>query len=61
MAVQLVLDAREVSYLGKLCPVVSKDGADDCGGDGRGMHQVHIREQDIGRDISECGRWLQGE
>ena len=55
MAVQLVLDTREVRCRGKLCPVVSKDGADDCGRDGRGMHQVHTGEQDIGWDISECG------
>ena len=56
MAVQLVVDTREVRCWGKQCPVVGKDGADDCGGDGRGMHQVHTGEQDIGRDIPECGR-----
>ena len=41
--------------LEKPASVVSYDGADDCGGDGRGVPEVHTGEQDIGRDISECG------
>ena len=41
--------------LGKPESVRSYDGADDCGGDGRGVPEVHTGEQDIGWDIPECG------
>ena len=55
MNCQLVLHIRRLWCSGELCLRVVEDGADDSGGNGRGVLEVNTGKQNFGWNISECG------